>query len=119
MEGITPPEEFIEYFWEPLFVKRDANDLLAQFWSWMHNDLGDHAKFNGDFDAALAAIQAPGIILNAETDQYFPPVDSDSEATRINNVESRPIPSIWGHLALFNPEDRPFIDGALNELLER
>jgi homoserine O-acetyltransferase len=84
----------------------------------MHNDVGDHANFGGDFDAALAAIRAPTIILNADTDRYFPPVDSEYEATRIPNAESRPIPSMWGHLALFNPDDRPFIDRALNELLK-
>ena len=33
------------------------------------------------------------------------------------NAECRPVQSIWGHMALWNPEDRPFFDAALRELL--
>jgi homoserine acetyltransferase len=63
------------------------------------------------------AISAPTIILNAETDSYFPTVDAENEARQIPHAEARNIPSIWGHMALFNPEDQVFIDKALNELL--
>jgi homoserine O-acetyltransferase len=117
--GAADVGEFIDYFWDAFFIKCDANDLLAQMWTWWHNDLGDHADFGGDFDAALGAVGARTIILNAATDQYFPPVDSEYEASKIPNAESRPIPTIWGHLAPFNPEDQAFIDRALVELLER
>jgi homoserine O-acetyltransferase len=116
--GAKDVEEFIDIFWEAFFIRCDANDLLAQMWTWWHNDLGDHPQFGGDFDAALGAIRARTIILNAETDQYFPPVDSAYEASRIPNAESRPIPTVWGHLAPFNPADQAFIDAALRELLE-
>jgi homoserine O-acetyltransferase len=116
--GASTVEEFIDYFWDAFFIKCDANDLLAQMWTWWHNDLGDHPEFGGDFEAALGAIRARTIILNAETDSYFPPVDSEYEARHIPGAESRPIPTIWGHLAPFNPEDQKFIDGALRELLE-
>ena len=34
------------------------------------------------------------------------------------NAECRPIRSIWGHMTLWNPEDQPFIDAALRELLQ-
>jgi homoserine O-acetyltransferase len=116
--GAKDVPEFIDQFWDAFFLKCDANDLLAQMWTWWHNDLGDHPSFGGDFDAALAAIQARTIILNAETDQYFPPVDSAYEASLIPGAESRPIPTIWGHLAPFNPDDQAFIDRALKELLD-
>ena len=116
--GAATVEEFIDYFWDAFFIKCDANDLLAQMWTWWHNDLGDHPEFSGDFEAALGAIRARTIILNAETDSYFPPVDSEYEARHIAGAESRPIPTIWGHLAPFNPEDQQFIDAALRELLE-
>jgi len=36
---------------------------------------------------------------------------------RMRNAQCRPIPSIWGHMTLWNPADRPFIDAALRELL--
>jgi homoserine O-acetyltransferase len=87
-------------------------------WTWWHNNLGDHPEFGGNLEAALGAIRARTIILNAETDSYFPPVDSEYEAQHIPGAESRPIPTIWGHLAPFNPEDQKFIDDALRELLE-
>lgn len=114
--GASTPEQFIEYFWEGLYLPPDANNLLTQIWTWMNGDLGDHPRF-GDFDVALRAIQARTIILNSETDQYFPPVDSEYEAARIPHGEARPIPSIWGHFAPYNPEDQQFIDRALEELL--
>lgn len=116
--GAKDVEEFIENFWDAFYLKTDANDLLAQIATWWHNDLGDHPDFGGDFDAALGAITARTIILNADTDRYFPPVDSDYEAARIPNAELRPIPTIWGHMAPFNPEDQQFIDRALRELLD-
>ncbi|MBV9193588.1 MAG: alpha/beta fold hydrolase [Solirubrobacterales bacterium] len=116
--GAGNVEEFIDYFWDAFFQKCDANDLLAQMWTWWHNDLGDHPSFGGDFAAALSAIQARTIIIQSETDSYFPPVDSEYEASRIPNGELRVIPTIWGHLAPFNPEDQAFIDDALRELLD-
>jgi homoserine O-acetyltransferase len=115
--GADSIEEFIEIFWEPAILACDANDLLAQIRTWMHNDVGDHPNFGGDFDAALGAIQARTIIMNAETDRYFPPVDSQYEADRIKGAITRPIPTIWGHLASLNPADRAFIDRGISELL--
>lgn len=115
--GAKDIEEFIEIFWEPFFLKCDANDLLAQMRTWYHNDLGDHPRFGGDFDAALGSIRARTLIMNSETDAYFPPVDSQYEAARIPGAQARPIPSVWGHLAPFNPEDQAFIDEGIRELL--
>lgn len=116
--GAADVPEFIDQFWDAFFVKCDANDLLAQMWTWWHNDVGDHERFGGDTDAALAAISPRTIILQSETDQYFPPVDAEREASVMPSCELRVIPSIWGHLAPFNPEDQAFIDTALRELLE-
>ena len=116
--GAADVDEFIELFWDQFFQKCDANDLLAQMWTWKNNDLGDHPEFGGDFEAALRAIRARTIIIQAETDSYFPPVDSEYEAQTIPGAELRVIPTIWGHIAPFNPEDQVVIDSALTELLE-
>lgn len=115
--GARDTDDFVEIFWDAFYVKNDANDLLAQFATWWHNDLGDHPRFGGDFDAALAAITAKTIIVQADTDQYFPPVDSDYEASKIPNARVQRIVTDWGHMAPFNPEDQQVIDGALRELL--
>jgi homoserine O-acetyltransferase len=116
--GAADTDEFIELFWDQFFQKCDANDLLAQMWTWKHNDLGDHPDFGGDFEAALRAIRARTIIIQSETDSYFPPVDSEYEAKTIPAAELRVIPTIWGHIAPFNPEDQVFIDKAITELLD-
>ena len=115
--GARTTDEFVEIFWDAFYVKNDANDLLAQFTTWFHNDLGDHPSFGGDFDAALGAISARTTIIQAETDRYFPPVDSDYEASKIPNARVQRIETDWGHMAPFNPEDQVVIDGALRELL--
>jgi homoserine O-acetyltransferase len=117
--GARDVEEFIELFWEALFLKCDANDLLAQMWTWWHNDIGDHPDFEGSFEAALAAIACPAIILPAELDRYFPPVDAEYEASHMPDAECRVVPSSWGHMAPVDPAGQAFIDAALTELLER
>ena len=50
--GHATLEQHIELFWEAFFLKCDANDLLAQMWTWYTNDLGDHPSFGGDFEKA-------------------------------------------------------------------
>jgi homoserine O-acetyltransferase/O-succinyltransferase len=71
----------------------------------------------GDFDRALGAIKARTIIMHCAYDTYFPPVDSEYEASRIPGAECRVIPSIWGHMTLWNSVDRAFIDAGLADLL--
>ena len=76
-------------FWEPFFLKCDANDLLSQLWTWMDADISDNPLYKGDFDKALGAIKARTIILPVDNDRYFPPVDSEHEASRIPGAECR------------------------------
>ena len=71
--------------------------------TWWHNDIGAHPDFGGDFDAALRAITARAIILPAELDRYFPPIDAEYEARGMPNAECRPIPGVWGHMAPVEP----------------
>jgi len=116
--GATDHEQFVQYFWEPFFVKCDANDLLSQLGTWEMGDISDSPEYKGNFEAALGAIKARTIVLPVDLDRYFPPVDSQYEARHIPNAECRVIRSDWGHMAPFNPADRPVIDAALAELLE-
>jgi homoserine O-acetyltransferase/O-succinyltransferase len=115
--GARTSDEFIENFWDAFYLKNDANDLLSQFDTWFHNDLGDHPNFGGDFDAALGAITARTIIIQAETDRYFPPEDSDYEASKIPDARVQRLDTDWGHMAPFNPDDQVVIDAALRDLL--
>jgi homoserine O-acetyltransferase/O-succinyltransferase len=113
----TNYEEFVENYWEPAFLHCDANDLLAMLWTWLHGDISDNPLYRGNYELALRSITARTIILPGQYDTYFPPSDSETEARFIPGAECRPIPSIWGHMTLWNPVDAPFIDRALNDAL--
>ena len=115
--GAANAAEFSARFWEPAFLHHDANDLLSLLRCWEDGDISAGAEHGGDLDRALGAITARAIVMPCEYDSYFPPADSHAEVSRMPHAECRPIPSIWGHMTLWNPTDRPFIDAALRELL--
>jgi homoserine O-acetyltransferase len=110
-------EQFVQYFWEPFFQKCDANDLLSQLWTWENGDISDSPAYNGDFEAALRAIEARTIILPVDLDRYFPPVDAEYEAQHMPHGECRVVGSIWGHMAPINLGDVSGFDSAIKELL--
>ncbi|MEV0697078.1 alpha/beta fold hydrolase [Saccharopolyspora sp. NPDC050389] len=116
--GYGSLEDFLVGFWEGLFLKRDANNLLTMLWTWQHADLGGTPGYAG-VEEALAGIRAKTIIMPGEQDLYFPPEDNEWEQARIPGAELRVIPGAWGHFAGggLNPVDTAFIDDALKELL--
>lgn len=113
-------EDFLVGFWEGLFLKRDANNLLTMLWTWQHADIGSTPGYAG-IEEALAAIRATTVVVPAKQDLYFPPEDNEWEVTRIPGAELRVIPGAWGHFAGggLNPVDTAFVDEALKELLAR
>ena len=115
--GASSAAEFSARFWEPGFLHLDANDLLALLRTWDDGDISAGEAYGGDLGRALGAITARAIVMPGEYDSYFPPADNHTEVALMPNAECRPIPSIWGHMTLWNPADRPFIDAALRELL--
>jgi homoserine O-acetyltransferase/O-succinyltransferase len=117
--GSRSTVEHVADFWEPFFLKCDANDLLSQLWTWEAGDISANPAYDGDLEAALGAIKARTIIVPVDNDRYFPPVDSHNEARRIPGAEVRVVASAWGHMALMNQADIPQTDGPLRELLAR
>lgn len=117
MFGAATHQEFVEYFWEPFFLKCDANNLLSQLSTWFDGDISANTRYNGNLQEALCAIRARTIILPVDSDRYFPPVDAQEEARHIPGAQCRVINSIWGHMAPMNPGDIPAIDASLRELL--
>jgi len=115
--GASSAAEFVDRFWEQAFIHHDANDLLALLHTWQDGDISNNATYQGDFNGALRAISARTLIMPGDHDSYFPVADSQYEASYIAKAECRPIPSIWGHMTLWNPADRPFIDSGIAELL--
>ena len=111
--GVSSCEEFVASFWEGVFTHHDANDLLTLLQTWYDGNIADSATYGGDFTAGLGAIKARAVIMPGQYDTYFPPADSEYEASKIPNAVCHTIPSIWGHMTLWNPEDRPVIDAGL------
>ena len=113
----TTYEEFVENFWEPSFLRYDANDLFAMLKTWDLVNVSDNEQYKGNFNQAVGAIKAKTILMPCDHDRYFPPVDNQYEASHIPKAECRIISSEWGHMTLLNPADRPFIDQVFKDLL--
>jgi homoserine O-acetyltransferase/O-succinyltransferase len=120
--GYASLEDFLIGFWENLFFRRDANNLLTMLWTWQQGDISNNELYHGNFEAALNAIKAKAIVISGKHDLYFPPEDNRYEVAQMPNAEFRQTDSIWGHFAGgpgLNPEDVKFIDDSLKELLAR
>ena len=117
--GLQSLEDVVR-FTQNYFLQNDANDLLAMANTWQHADISSDPKFDGDFDAALAAISCRAIVMPSTTDLYFRVPDNEYEVSKMPNAELRPIESDYGHAAGFGASatDNEFIDIALAELLK-
>jgi homoserine O-acetyltransferase len=105
------------------FAHRDANNLLAQLWTWQNGDISRCDAFGGDFRKAMAAITARVLLMPGQTDNYFQVGDSEDEIPLLTNArtaELRPIPSLHGHRAgnpARIPADAAFINAQVSALL--
>jgi len=115
--GAADYAQFVELFWEPLFLKHDANDLLTQLDTWENADISDNRLHQKDLAAALSAIRARVLTLPIESDRFFPPVDNQAEMAHLNNGVVTVVRSNWGHIAPFAPDAQGQIDLALATLL--
>lgn len=119
--GYGSLEDFLVGFWEGYFLKKDANNLLCQLWTWQHGDISANELYEHNFEAALKAIKAKAIVMPGSHDLYFPPEDNEAEVKLMPNATFKTIQSIWGHWAGgpgTNPVDVKFIDNILKELLQ-
>lgn len=117
--GYSSLEDFLVRLWEGVFLRRDANNLLALAWTWQHADISTTPGFGGDLSAALQAIEARAVVMPGTTDLYFTPEDSEYEVSQMRHATYRPIVSTYGHQAGRGiiPADVKAIDDALRELL--
>ncbi len=118
--GASSLEDFLISGWEGNFLRRNANDLLAQLLTWQAGDISANERFKGDLGAALGAIRAKTLVMPGSHDLYFQVDDNALEVPQIAQARLLPIPSVWGHRA-GNPasckEDERFIAAAVQELL--
>jgi homoserine acetyltransferase len=97
---------------EAAYLGWDADDLLVLARMWQLGDIGTVVPGDetlsqlgggtGDDEKlrkALQSIRAKVLLLPCQTDQYFPPEDSQIEVTSIQQGRCEPIPSVWGHMA--------------------
>lgn len=119
--GYASLEDFLIDFWEGWFLKRDANNLLAQLWTGQHANISANSRYGGDIKKALQAIKADTIIMPSSSDLYFPVEDAVEEARHIERAELRILHSSWGHVAGegLNEADTQFIEQAISDLLAR
>lgn len=120
--GYDSLEDFLQRAWEANYRRRDPHNLLAMLETWIRCDLSHNPIYQGNYDQALASIQAHTLVMPATTDLYFTPEDCQLEAEKIPNSLYRPIVSIWGHRAgnpYQNPEDERFIRDSVLELLRQ
>jgi homoserine O-acetyltransferase len=116
--GIDSVEGMVGFIYD-YFARRDVNDLLGMLWTWQHADISRNARFDGDYEAALAGISARSIVMPGSTDLYFTVADSEIEVANMPNAELRPIESPFGHFAGSGqvPEGKSAIDAAISHLL--
>jgi homoserine O-acetyltransferase len=118
--GYSSLEDFLISGWEGNFLRRDANNLLAQLRTWQEADISANDRFKGDLKAALGAIKAKTLVMPGSTDLYFQVDDNAEEVPHIPHGKLLPIPSIWGHRAgnpIANKDDERFLAKAVRELL--
>ena len=118
--GAATLEDFLVSSWEANFLRRDANDLMAQLLTWQAADISANDRFKGDLDAALGAIRAKTLVMPGATDLYFQVDDNALEVAKLANGRLLPIPSVWGHRAgnpSSNHEDERVIARAVRDLL--
>lgn len=97
----------------------DANDLILQCRTWQQHNVGTTPGFDGDVERALKSIKVPVLYMPSQTDLYFPVGDGRYEATFIQGVTFKPIPSLWGHTAGrgSNPRDAQLLNAEISKFL--
>ena len=120
LKGFDTAEALLQD-WEQDHLDWDANDLLCKLKTWQLGDIGQQPAFNGNFVAALNAIEAKAIVIVCDNDLYFRPEDNEIEIKHIKNGELRVFESPLGHCVASpgnSPEFEKFLDNAIAELLE-
>jgi homoserine O-acetyltransferase len=118
--GFTSLEDFLVRNWEANYLRRDADDLLCQLWTWQNGDISANDLFRGDLEMALSSIKARVLLMPSATDLYFQTDDNRAELPHLKDAKLAEIPSVWGHRAgnpFANPEDAAFIDAQVEALL--
>jgi homoserine acetyltransferase len=114
------------------YLAWEADDLLILARMWQQGDigavipdknilteLGGKPSNDEQFQAALQSIKCKALLLPCQTDQYFPPEDSEIEVKYLRHGKCEPIPSVWGHIAGggANPVDLAWLNERLAKFM--
>jgi homoserine O-acetyltransferase/O-succinyltransferase len=113
-------EDFLVGSQEAFWRQQDANNLLAQLWTWQKADISDNEIYGRDLGRALGAIKARTLLMPSETDRYFAVEDNALEMQHLTHGQLRPISSPLGHLAGSQyglPQDVAFVSRGVADLL--
>ncbi len=115
--GFETLESFLVDFWKAWFRPMDPNALVVMLDKWQHADVSKHA--DGDLAAALGRIKAVVHNMPFEQDMMFTNDECRQDSNMMARCEHKPIPSTWGHFAMFGvfPQDFAHIDNQLKTLL--
>lgn len=83
-------------FWEDDHLAQDANNLLTVLNTWKSGDISNNPVFQGDYNAALAAITMPARVMPCSTDLYFTTEDASSDAQQMSGARLEVLVSEWG-----------------------
>ena len=61
-------EDFLVRGWERRFLRRDPRDHLSMIATWLHSDISDNDRYDGDVTRALVAITARTLVMPASSD---------------------------------------------------
>ncbi|MEM7671428.1 MAG: hypothetical protein AAF317_20280, partial [Pseudomonadota bacterium] len=114
--GYADLDDWLENYWDRLFMARDAGDVTAMARTWIGNDVAD----GGDLGAALGRITARTVVMTATTDLYFTQADCRAEAGMIRGAVYRDIETDWGHMCGSGQSSAgtAAIDAAIRDILD-
>jgi homoserine O-acetyltransferase len=119
-DGYASVADYLRAEWDPAFEEWDARDLLSLLETWQAHDVGGAGGGQGAYEAAMARITAPCLVMPGRTDLYFPPEDSADEVALLSRGRLAVIESVFGHAAGGGADaaDVAFIDRELRALLD-
>ncbi|MEM8790549.1 MAG: alpha/beta fold hydrolase [Pseudomonadota bacterium] len=114
--GYADLDDWLEGYWDKLFMARSAGDITAMARTWIANDVSD----GGDLPEALGRVTARTHVMTATTDLYFTPADCAAEAAMIPGAIYSDIETDWGHMCGSGQSaaDTRVIDAAIRAILD-
>ncbi|WP_413371819.1 alpha/beta fold hydrolase [Paenibacillus taichungensis] len=119
-EGYSSLKQYVEEYWDQVFLSFDANDLIAMLRTGISGDISNNHVDCYNFEQALRKISSPALVMPGSSDLFFTPEDSAYDVQHMPNAVFQPIESKWGHCFGIgaNEADSLVIDSHLKRFLK-